>query len=391
MNTPTQTSLLKQFRGLLPYAVGNMWRARWPSLTIIACVLLVIVILNAFLSMARGFSATARSAGSDSIAIVLGRGSQSEANSSVSPEQIALLASARGIAGKPSAELTMTVSGKEKGKQQKINSTLRGLPEAGLQLREGFRIVEGRSFTPGKYELLVGRKLSETVAGAEVGRTIVLAGRTWTVVGKYALDSAVFESEYLADIGAVQSAYGRQNQYQSVRVRLAQAGGLQPLQAFIDADARLDLTAQTERQLYREQVKDTSAIIMYLGWPLAAILSVGALAGVLNTMLIVLEGRQRSLNVLRMLGFSPRAVLFSVLFETVLLAWIGALLGTGLVYLAAQGHEATLMGGGFTTITYHLDIDAMALLQSLALAAAIGVAGGLVPGWKITHAKGRNA
>jgi putative ABC transport system permease protein len=83
------TNLFKQVRGLLPYALGNMWRARWPSLTIIACVLLVIVILNAFLSMARGFSATARSAGSESIAIVLGRGSESEANSQVTPEQIA--------------------------------------------------------------------------------------------------------------------------------------------------------------------------------------------------------------------------------------------------------------------------------------------------------------
>lgn len=385
------TSTLKQFLGLLPYALGNMWRARWSSATIIACVMLVIVILNAFLSMARGFTATAKSAGSDQVVVILGNHSQTEANSQVSMEQLALLANAPGISGKLSPELSMTVSGRQKQSSAKVNSTLRGLPVEGAQMRDGFRIVEGRMFTPGKYELLVGRKLSETVVGAEVGKTLVLAGRTWTVVGQYALDSAIFESEYLADLGAVQSAYSRENQLQSVRARLDGAGAQQKLKDFIAADARLELSVQTERQLYAEQVKDTSSIILYLGWPLAAILSIGALAGVLNTMLIVLEGRRRSLSVLRMLGFAPRAVLLSVLFETVLLAVIGALLGTAIVFLLAQGQEATLMGGGFTTITYHLQIDAIALLQSLGLAVLIGLVGGMLPGLKVTRPAGSKA
>jgi putative ABC transport system permease protein len=385
------TSTLKQFKGLLPYALGNMWRARWSSATIIACVMLVIVILNAFLSMARGFTATAKSAGSDQVVVILGNHSPTEANSQVSMEQLALLANAPGIQGVLSPELSMTVSGRQKQGSAKVNSTLRGLPAAGAQMRDGFRIVEGRMFTPGKYELLVGRKLSETVAGAEVGKQLVLAGRTWHVVGEYALDSAIFESEYLADLGAVQSAYSRENQLQSVRGRLADADSQQKLKEFIAADARLELSVQTERQLYAEQVKDTSSIILYLGWPLAAILSVGALAGVLNTMLIVLEGRRRSLSVLRMLGFAPRAVLLSVLFETILLALTGALLGTAIVFLLAQGQEATLMGGGFTTITYHLQIDGTALLQSLGLAVVIGLVGGMLPGLKVTRNAGSKA
>ena len=118
---------------------------------------------------------------------------------------------------------------------------------------------------------------------------------------------------------------------------------------------------------------------MYLGWPLAAMLSVGALAGVFNTMFIVLEGRRHSLKVVRMLGFSPQAVMASVVLETILLAVIGALVGTFLVFLAVRGLETTVMGSGFTTITYNLRVDAAALLQSLALAIVIGVIGGAVP------------
>ena len=381
--TSGEAGLFRQTRALVPFALGNIWRARWSSLTIIVCVMLVVIILSAFLSMARGFAATAESAGSDAIIIFLSQQSPSEANSQVSREQIELLGNAPGVLHGETAglspELTMTVSGHRRTDRVRLNATLRGLTRGGLSLHEGFRLVAGRLPAPGRYELIVGRKLAETTAGTDVGDTTVLAGRRWSVVGRYALASPVFETEYLADLASVQSAYGRENQYQTVRARRAGADGLALARAFVAADPRLDLDARTERQLYAEQVKGTTDLIMYLGWPLAAMLSVGALAGVFNTMFIVLEGRRHSLKVVRMLGFSPQAVMASVVLETILLAVIGALVGTFLVFLAVRGLETTVMGSGFTTITYNLRVDAAALLQSLALAIVIGVIGGAVP------------
>ncbi len=385
MNRET-AGLARQTWALVPYAFGNIVRARWSSLTMIACVTLVIVILGAFLSMARGFASTAKSAGSDTVAVFLGAQSPSEGNSQLTREQIELLANAPGLqllsgagAAKLSPELTMTVSGHRRTDRVRLNATLRGLTLAGISLHDGFHLVAGRLPAPGRYELVVGRKLAETTAGTDIGDTTVLAGRRWLIVGRYALASPVFETEYFGDLTAVQSAYGRENQYQTVRARLAGAAALGRVKAFVAADPRLDLDVRTERQLYAAQAKSTSDLIMVLGWPLAAVLSIGALAGVFNTMFIVLEGRRHSLRVVRLLGFSSHAVVASVVVETVLLSVIGALAGLAIVFVAAHGVEATAVGSDFTTITYNLRIDAVAILQSLALAIIIGIIGGVVP------------
>ncbi|QMW23276.1 ABC transporter permease [Sandaracinobacteroides saxicola] len=377
-------SLLRQVRALGPIALGNMRQAHWSSLTIFLCVMLVVIILNAFLGMSRGFAAASRSAGSETVAVLIGRQSQSEANSQISREQIELLAGAPGIVRGASGailspELTMTVSGRKIEDGARTNSTLRGLGPNGLALRDGFRITAGRSFTPGRYELIAGRRLTESVRNSRVGDQIMLAGRTWTVVGEYELASAVFEGEYLADIGAVQSAYNRDNQYQSIRARLDGTTGMATLKAFLAHDPRLDLDALTERALYHDQVKNTSNLIMYMGWPLAGILSIGALAGVFNTMLIVLEGRRHSLRVMRLLGFSNAAIVLASVMETILLALAGGVAGTLLVWLAANGAPATMIGSGFTTINYDLRIDALAFAQSLGLAAFLGLLGGSLP------------
>ena len=215
----------KYLRVLLPIMLGNIWRSKWPSVTLVACISLVVVILMIFLGMAQGFSATAASAGSDEIVVFLGQQSSSESSSRVDRDVAELLRSAPGIVrgdGKPlmSSELTMTVSGRRKADQIRMNMTIRGLDEVGVALRGGFHIAEGRMFAPGRRELIIGHKLADQVMGAEVGSSIALAGRQWTVVGIYALASPVFESELWADLGDVQSAYGRENQY-PIRTRAA--------------------------------------------------------------------------------------------------------------------------------------------------------------------------
>lgn len=385
--------LLRQTRALVPFALGNLVRGRWSSLTIIACVTLVIVILGAFLAMARGFASTATSTGSDTIAVLLGPQSQSEGNSQLTREQIELLANAPGLVRGEggvailSPELTMTVSGHRRADRVRVNATLRGLTPAGFALHDGFRLVAGRLPQSGRSELIVGRKLAASTASSDLGDTIVLAGRRWSIVGRYALASPLFETEYLGDLVAVQSAYGRENQYQTVRARLAGDNALDRLRAFVASDPRLGLDVKTEHQLYATQAKGTSDLIMYLGWPMAAILSIGALAGVFNTMFITLEGRRHSLRVVRLLGFSPHAVVASVVVETVLLALLGAVVGLTIVAAAAHGVQTTVMGSDFTSITYDLSIDRIAVLESIGLALVIGLVGGLVPGIRLTTAR----
>src|SRR5262249_13564108 len=134
----------------------------WLSLSTVAAVALVVVVLLSFLAMANGFQRTLASSGSDDVAIVLRGGSQAEINSTVSRDQVRLIEDGPGIArdaaGRPlvSAELYLVVNGVKRSSQTKANLPLRGIGQEGAALRNGIRIVEGRMFAPGANEIIVG-------------------------------------------------------------------------------------------------------------------------------------------------------------------------------------------------------------------------------------------
>jgi putative ABC transport system permease protein len=374
---------LAQFAALIPVAIGNALRARWASATTIACVVLAVVVLSTFLAMARGFYAAGESAGSDRMAVMLGRQAPLEIESDVDPAEAVLLERAPGLeqlgeTSRVSPEVVVSVSRRAKGFAKRINSTLRGMRPEGIRLRErqGFRLAKGRYFRPGMYEMIVGRKLAERVSGLDVGQRIVLSGKTWTIVGAFTMSNALLENEYYADVQSVQAAFDRHNQYQSISAWFGPGSSVEDLRRFVQADPRFQLDVLTQRDLYRDQVEDTSRVIMYLGWPLAFVLSVGTFAGVLNTMLMVIEGRRRNFSVLLMLGFSPAAIRLTVLVETLLLTITGALLGTLLMYLFVDGRAASIVGKYYTTVEYTMKVDASVLLNAMLMAIAVGLAGG---------------
>jgi putative ABC transport system permease protein len=123
---------IRQSRALMPVAAVNCWRSRWASLTIIVCTLLVVVVVAAFLSMASGFEATTKAAGSNRVIVILGVQSTSESNSQISGEQLNILSEIvqhdmRDRITAISPELTFTVGGTSKVDGQRINMPLRGL------------------------------------------------------------------------------------------------------------------------------------------------------------------------------------------------------------------------------------------------------------------------
>jgi putative ABC transport system permease protein len=386
-------SFWRQLPPLLQVSLLSLWRHKWASATVAACVMLVVLVLLAFLAMADGFERSMRNTGETDVAVLLAPEASSEAGSRLTREQTSLLATAPGIARgadgpQLSAEFSMTVGLPRSDGGGRHNITLRGMQSAGLALRPGLRLVQGRLFERGRNEIIIGRRLAEQGPELKLGATTRLAGRDWTVVGVYALDAALFESEAWGDITAVQSAYGRANQYQSVRARLAgadaaaQQASLGALAAHLAQDPRLKLALQTEREFYQRQSEGTHNLMVYLGWPLAAVLALGTVAGTFNTLSIAVQARRRSLKVLNLLGFRAAAVSACVLLEAVLLSALGALVGVAIGWLAFNGVQGSTVGGGFTSVNFNWQLGSASLLQALGLALAVGTLGGLVPAWR---------
>ena len=357
----------------------------WLSLATVIAVGLVVTVLLAFLSMANGFRRTIADSGAEDIAVVLRSGAVSEINSVVLRDQVRLIEDGPGIArgsdGKPqtSGELYLTVNGIKRSTMTKASLPLRGLGPQGPALRRGVVMTAGRMFNPGSNEIIVGRALGKEFEGFELDQTVTFNSTRWTVVGIFAADGSVFESEIWADLPVLQSLFKRAGAVQTVRARLTSPAAIESLRAYSDGDPRLKLDVMSEAAYFAQQASNTSDLIQKLGWPLAIAMAFGSLAGALNTMYSSVAARATEIATLRAIGFGGFSTFVGTLVESLVLAAIGGVIGAAATYLVFDGFTASTMGASFSQVVFNFQLSPRLIGQGLLLALVVGLLGGLFP------------
>ncbi|MGY4500575.1 putative ABC transport system permease protein [Bradyrhizobium sp. GM24.11] len=319
-------SILLQTLAVTTINLKSLSQRLWLSLATVIAVGLVVTVLLAFLAMANGFQRTIADSGAEDIAVVLRSGSLSEINSVVLRDQVRLIEDGPGIAkgadGKPqiSGELYLTVDGIKRSTRTKASLPLRGLGPQGPALRRGIVLTAGRPFNPGSNEIIVGRALGKEFDGFDLGQTVTFNNNRFTVVGIFAADGSVFESEIWADLPVVQSLFKRTGAVQTVRARLTSPAAIEALRAYSDNDPRLKLDVMSEAAYFAQQASNTSDLIQKLGWPLAIAMAFGSLAGALNTMYSSVAARATEIATLRAIGFGGFSTFVGTLVESLILA-----------------------------------------------------------------------
>src|SRR5918999_5955940 len=122
----------------------------------------VVIVFTAVLSIAEGFRAAMRGTGDPQTVIVLRTGSDTEMTSGFSGEEARLITEAPaiekgtdGVHASPELFVIIAVPLKRSGTD--ANVPLRGVSPKALSVRPALKITEGRMFTPGTSELVVGR------------------------------------------------------------------------------------------------------------------------------------------------------------------------------------------------------------------------------------------
>ncbi|MBX4874280.1 ABC transporter permease [Rhizobium bangladeshense] len=385
------SSMLKQTFLMIRVNLGSLPRRLWISLSMVLSVALVVAVLSGFLAMARGFEAALAGAGSPDIAVILGGGTNQETGSEVPAEAIRSLVAvsgdtgvARDGAGWPvlSRETVVPVDIRQgEGVEQTLS--LRGMDPAGPSLRRDTRLVRGQMFSQGAREIVVGARTADTFPGFAVGDTIRFGALDWRIVGHFSSGGSAFESEIWADLEAVQAAFDRQGQVQSLRMRLD--GGGDPARALATLRDRLSalpgtpLVAVSETDLYAGQAERTESLIRLFGWPVALLMAVGAAAGALNTMMSSVSDRSIEIATLRLLGFARLPAFTATWVEAVLLSVAGAGLGVLASRLVFDGWQASTMGANNTRIAFQLDVTPDVVFTAGLLGLAIGILGGALP------------
>lgn len=379
--------LIRQVAAIASMNIRSIPQRLWMSLSTVVAVALVVAVLLAFLAMGNGFRQAQSSAGAADIAILLRDGAQTEINSAVTREQADLVEEGPGIArqgGRPlaSAELYVIVDGISRSSGLRANLPLRGLPLVGVALRHNVRIAEGRLFRPGTNEIVVGRSVTREFAGFELGKTLRLGQSVWTVVGIFEDGGTVRESELWGDAGVVQSVFKRANFFQTIRARLESAAALPKLKAYVDADPRLKLLVESEAEYFAEQARQSSDLIQKLGWPLAIIMAIGALAGALNTMYSSVASRSTEIATLRAIGFGRIPTFVGTLAEALALAVVGGVVGVVAAAALFQGYSASTLSANFTQIVFTFKVTPALCVSALVLALSVGALGGIFPAFR---------
>jgi putative ABC transport system permease protein len=249
-----------------------------------------------------------------------------------------------------------------------------------MEIRRNIKIVEGRMFTPGLAEIIVGKNAMKSYSGLTLGQTISLGTVRWQVVGIFDAGGTSFDSEVWADARLLGPAYGRgENFFQSVTVHLENPAALQVLRDKLTSDPRLNVDVTREVDYYTKQSGRLTSLITILGGLVAAVMAIGAVFGALNTMYSAVAERGREIGTMRALGFGGPSVVLSFMIEALLIAFVGGLIGC-IAVLKLNGVTTGAMNlQTFSHVAFAFKITPFLLLEGILFALIMGLVGGLLP------------
>ncbi len=354
------------------------------SMVIVVGIAGVVAVLVALLSMAKGFEATLKGTGDPARAIILRGGSNDEMSSYISSPASRLIKTKAGVArdGKTilaAGETYVIADIPKRGNNSAANMPLRGVEPESFLVREKVRIIAGRNLEFGRYELIAGVKAANQFQGLEIGNKLKLRGADWTVVGLFAADGSVFESEVWVDNTILVGNLNRGGGYTSMVVKLQSADDLEAFRKALADDPQLETNVTRETTYYSEQSTGVTSLITNFGYGVGVIMAIGAIFAALNTMYTAVATRGVEIATLRALGFGAGPIVISVMTEALVLAVLGGATGAALAYLFFNGYTASTMGGTFSQVSFDFAVTGDLILRGITWACLLGLIGGLIP------------
>ena len=345
----------------------------------------VVIVFVSVLSIAAGFTAAMTGSGSSSRALVMRSGADSEMTSGLGGPEVDVIKQAPGLrrAGQSvlgSAELYVIIDLPKKSTNSPANVPMRGIEPATMQVRNEAQIVEGRMLQFGTNEVVAGRGASSQFQGLTVGNEIKSGQNTWKVVGIFAANGGVSETEVWIDSKVLQGAYRRGNSYQTLLAKLDSSESFDSFRDWLTTNPQVNVQVRRETEYYTTQSQAMNTLIRTIGYGIAFLMGIGAVFGAILTMYTAVSTRSREIATLRALGFNATSVVVSVLAESLALGALGGVIGGVAAYVAFNGYQTSTMNfQTFSQVAFAFRVTPELLGTGLAYALMMGLVGGLFP------------
>jgi putative ABC transport system permease protein len=376
----------------LGYNLRSLLVRRSATLLTVLGIGATVAVLAGVLALQQGFETLFTEAGRDDVAVFLRPGSTNEGDSIFpTARALQLIKSvpeiARGADGGPMAsmECYLAIRRARLGGGE-TNVPIRGVQQASFEVFRGsYEITEGRRFSPGADEVVVGRKLVNRFADCREGDVLRINTTPFRVVGILDADGP-FSSEIWGDLDRMLAALGRPSPNRVV-ARLAPGTDVAALDARTRGDKQVPAKVQTERAYLSAQTTALSTTLLFLGGFLGAVMGIAAVFTATNTMLSAVAARTHEIGILLSMGFRPVPIFLSFLFEALLLGLMGGVVGA-LLALPLNGVETgTTNFQTFTEVAFAFRVTPKVIRTAVVFALALGLLGGAWPAWRAARMK----
>jgi ABC-type antimicrobial peptide transport system permease subunit len=368
----------------LSYSIRNILTRRLTTILTTGGIALVIFVFAAVLMLAFGLEKTLIATGSENNAIIIRQGAQSESMSMIDRSAVNVIKNLQGVAqdlqGIPLAipEAVVLISIPKQGTDKTSLVPCRGVYPGSLSLRPQIKLVAGRLWQPGSYEVIVGSAVSKRFQGVGLGGKIRFAMRDWSVVGLFDSGGSGFESEIWLDADQLLQAF-RRTVYSSITLRLSSPSVISQIKERISEDPRLNVIIKPEKEYYSEQSRMLATFIRVLGIFITLIFSIGAMIGAMITMYAAVANRTREIGTLRAIGFQRRSILLVFLIESLLLSMLGGIAGLIIASFLQMITVSTMNFSTFSELAFSFSLSPAIILESMAFALLMGFLGGFLP------------
>jgi putative ABC transport system permease protein len=373
---------LKSALALTAMSLSSLPKRLGTASVVVLAIAGVVAVLVAVLGMSTGIARSIAGTGRNDRAMVLRAGAGRELPSLITRTEATTIIAAAGVQrsadGKPIASAeALTLVELRLADGTPTNVPLRGVSRTEV-LRPEIKIIEGRMFRPGVRELIVGSAARSQFPNLHVGGSITSREAQWEIVGTFASDGTLHDSELLCDAESLLAAYQRQV-FQSVLVQLTSASALPQFKAALSADPTLQVDVFSESAYYAKLAKPLSDAFSIVAYIVGGIMAAGAVFAALSSVYAAVSQRAREIATLRAIGFGVVAVVTAVMLETLLLAVIGGSFGAILCRFGLGGRSLSTTGGGIVQLTYEMAVTWSVIGIGLGWACSIGLLAGLFP------------
>src|SRR5277367_3368165 len=200
----------------ISYNIRNLIVRKTTTIMTALGIALTVAVLLSVAATANGLARALQSTGSPQNVLVVRRGSTAELTSVVTRTNFQDLKFKSGIArdskGDPfaSLELITVINLASVDAPDGINITVRGLTPIGIELRPQLKLVEGRWFSQGRREIVVGSSIAKRFPAAKMGSTLRFGRGDWLIVGVMNAGQSATNSEIYADLNLLSADFNRQ-------------------------------------------------------------------------------------------------------------------------------------------------------------------------------------